>query len=751
MQPFLVNRGENYTSRLESQQLASQFEDHELVDNQFKYEPLEDVDSIRLLFVEPALHGDGGLQCNMIHTTLSTSLAFTALSYVWGTPAQTGYERRVLWIDGKQVLIGLNLYDALLHLRDEKEVLLIWADAVCIDQLNLKERNHQVCKMRDIYSRAETTVIYLGADDGGNTVLVAWNFLERECSDTIPIAEESLPTNFRGDMSNVEISVLSRPWFRRVWVFQEVIVSKRPLVQCGWRRTTWDSFCKVILLRPRLNDRYGWSLSKKPLFQYVVDMFLARCDFLRENGLHHLLPPWFDDIQDNIGKGSHILTTLSRARRLNSSDPRDKIYAVLGVSSGIDLEDDRIAIDYNKTVDQLYAAFARYLIDSTQSYDVLSYVGKRQLQSRPAARWKSWVADWRVPLGPPRTILSILEQEDHNVQGRRNYQVILNHRWTWNTLNSVGRIIGRIVGPLPQEIHLSGLDEETLQRIRDTSQDDESAADRQILSRWREYPLGFCWFHTSSRQKQRGLPQSIWPSVMFGLNLAEDPPKNLDPKLLDSHKSGWFPRRRKGKQTQPRSDQRSPLSDSKKTTEFEEQKPSCSPKQDGKLTVEEMLLLRSRTTTSWSGDRSGIVNLVVDESSIIEGRCLANYMKTTSDAPRFSNMVDNIAAAMVPKATQIGDLVITLKGSRLPFVVRRREPFGSVESRDLPLVFCGLVGECFVNEYMELDSVLAPEITKNGMEDCWFVFGNVNFENSENGDDAKDPEAVEGGIPKMQR
>ncbi|KAH6696620.1 heterokaryon incompatibility protein-domain-containing protein, partial [Leptodontidium sp. MPI-SDFR-AT-0119] len=303
-------------------------------------------------------------------------------------------QRQTIWIDRKQVLIGSNLYDALLHIRDEEEPIQIWADAICINQLDFTERNHQVYIMRDIYSKADRTVIYLGADNGGYTLLAAWNFLERECNDRAPVAERPGDAEFRGDISDVEISVLSRPWFRRVWVFQEVIVSKRPLVQCGWRKTTWDSFCKVILLRPRLNDRYGWSLSKKPLVQYVADMFLARCAFLRENKLDHLLPSWFDDVQDNIGKGSHILTTLSRARRLESSDSRDKIYAVLGISSGIDLNNDRIAIDYNKTMVQLYTDFAQYLIYSTQSYDVLSYVERRQFPLNATPRWQSWVADW---------------------------------------------------------------------------------------------------------------------------------------------------------------------------------------------------------------------------------------------------------------------------------------------------------------------------------------------------------------------
>ena len=272
---------QTFNYRSASPLFASQVEQHVLVDNQFEYTPLAEADSIRLLLIQPAPRDNQCLVCSMVHATLSTSVNFTALSYVWEPALETGFQGRTIWVDLKQVLVGYNLYDALLHLRDERESVLIWADAICINQLDFRERNNQVYMMRDIYSKAETTVIYLGADDGGNTLLSAWNFLERECDDRTLVTEQLCAYEFKGDLNDVENGVLSRPWFRRVWAFQEVVVSKRPLMQCGWRKTTWDSFCKSVLLRPRANDLYDWSLSKKPLVQYVVDMFHARCAFLK--------------------------------------------------------------------------------------------------------------------------------------------------------------------------------------------------------------------------------------------------------------------------------------------------------------------------------------------------------------------------------------------------------------------------------------------------------------------------------------
>jgi len=96
--------------------------------------------------------------------------------------------------------------------------------------------------MCDIFLSARETIVYLGDADGGNTGLSAWNFLESRSTwalndyghidfDRPATMREAL--DFKGDISDVEIDVLPRPWFRRVWVFQEVVVSREVSVQCS--------------------------------------------------------------------------------------------------------------------------------------------------------------------------------------------------------------------------------------------------------------------------------------------------------------------------------------------------------------------------------------------------------------------------------------------------------------------------------------------------------------------------------------
>ncbi|CAI0644326.1 unnamed protein product [Colletotrichum noveboracense] len=254
------------------------------------YSQLPHSDSVRILILLPADDPDAELQGTLSTTRLSDcqneDTSYVTLSYVWGQQKHTGLVR----IDERYLQIGENLFDALRHLRRRDKSLRLWADALCINQFNLEERNHQVQNMRDIYASSTETVIYLGNDDGGTTNLSAWNLLERlsiwalndqgnKDFDRPSKLQQSL-TKFKGSIEDVEIAVLSQPWFSRVWVLQEVVVSKAVSIQCGPRGIPWNDFCKIILLQPRSeNELIQYkvcskldALTKRPIISYTSDL-----------------------------------------------------------------------------------------------------------------------------------------------------------------------------------------------------------------------------------------------------------------------------------------------------------------------------------------------------------------------------------------------------------------------------------------------------------------------------------------------
>lgn len=54
------------------------------------------------------------------------------------------------------------LHSALVHLRSERRVRLLWVDAVCVNQQDVEEKTEHVGMMREIYEKAETANIWLG-------------------------------------------------------------------------------------------------------------------------------------------------------------------------------------------------------------------------------------------------------------------------------------------------------------------------------------------------------------------------------------------------------------------------------------------------------------------------------------------------------------------------------------------------------------------------------------------------------------
>ena len=92
------------------------------------------------------------IQCELHCFPLASTPSYTALSYRWGAAWPTN----VIIINGRRFVIRENLWHFLHQKCIENSRDYYWIDAICIDQCNIKERNHQVSLMRDIYRRVRT-------------------------------------------------------------------------------------------------------------------------------------------------------------------------------------------------------------------------------------------------------------------------------------------------------------------------------------------------------------------------------------------------------------------------------------------------------------------------------------------------------------------------------------------------------------------------------------------------------------------
>ena len=112
------------------------------------YYPLNaDRQEIRFLTLS---HGDfeDDIQLRLQPHLLNQESNFAALSYCWGNRHQLAEIR----VNEEPLLVTQNLEIALRHWRNAHEDLVIWVDAICINQLDRLERENQVRMMGRIYA-----------------------------------------------------------------------------------------------------------------------------------------------------------------------------------------------------------------------------------------------------------------------------------------------------------------------------------------------------------------------------------------------------------------------------------------------------------------------------------------------------------------------------------------------------------------------------------------------------------------------
>lgn len=112
------------------------------------------------------LHYDtqAGPLCGHFSVVSLTELpGYYALSYAWGQPSLD--EEYFVHCGNRRFEITKNLYDFLIRHREAQDQTPLWIDALCINQYDDQEKSYQIPNMGDVYSKAETVIIWLGLAD----------------------------------------------------------------------------------------------------------------------------------------------------------------------------------------------------------------------------------------------------------------------------------------------------------------------------------------------------------------------------------------------------------------------------------------------------------------------------------------------------------------------------------------------------------------------------------------------------------
>ncbi|KAG8530672.1 uncharacterized protein KY384_004027 [Bacidia gigantensis] len=367
----------------------------------YPYQPLPGAEWTRLLELQP---GSGPLVCGLRPAEIEGDIVqYEALSYAWGNTVDTVD----IDCDGHSIPIRQNLASALVHIRHEDRPRLLWVDAVCINQVDSRERSQQVQLMGEIFASARKVLLWLGDDKDGEAdqcfgLIKATNDTLQELWDrsgevkNIPLitSEDGTLCNDSAKWDMVR-QFLKSDWFSRVWVLQEVGLARTAVAFYGGTSIRWSQIIEFLLwvtLSANIRDLVG-SLGSARTANVFLVMWINS----------HEGPSWMDEMpyaRSLLGNRpkSMFLDILHAQRRYRATDPRDRVYAFLSHPLvPLHSEDGRklISADYNQSVDQVFFDTARSLVQlDALGWTVLSAVQHRSRSGISSIRRPTWVPRW---------------------------------------------------------------------------------------------------------------------------------------------------------------------------------------------------------------------------------------------------------------------------------------------------------------------------------------------------------------------
>jgi hypothetical protein len=262
-------------------------------------------------------------------------------------------------VNGRLVSIGENLHAALMHLRRSTSHVVLWADAICIDQNNLQERNYQVEQMPKIYAAAGEVVAWLGEAERGSDLAMEYITLH---------GRKDRPEHERCDGLTSELldaldKLWSRAYWTRAWVVQELASACRSCTFCcGTKSAAYDVF-------------------KRFLSSFLRDVLFTTCD--------PILGPRRMLTLSSSSSRMPFLEVLWESALLQSTDPRDRIYGIRGISPKF--YKDTIKVDYSIEFQKLCRRFVIHHVKKERRLDILCCF--RQFPSEEG--YPSWLSDLR--------------------------------------------------------------------------------------------------------------------------------------------------------------------------------------------------------------------------------------------------------------------------------------------------------------------------------------------------------------------
>ncbi|GKZ55627.1 hypothetical protein AnigIFM49718_000706 [Aspergillus niger] len=343
------------------------------------YTPLDVAkEEIRILELLPGRNNQQ-VACKLTNVPIFGGIKYEALSYTWGTEP----ENSTIRLNGYNLPVRPGLLEALLALRRREETRFLWIDAICINQSDVHEKSREVQRMRQVYAQASNVVVWLGNSSEDSDVA-----MDMAAKQSLRIRTER---GLNPGWPALD-SLIRRRWWSRVWCIQELATAYwSPIVVCGSKMTPWTQLKNCT---QRMSDYWASEILADSvnhgLSHYVA---FSRHD-LTFTGLNSIRSQYTSSVK--LGLFDLLCMTLA----YQATDPRDKVYALLGLCCSKDR--DAIIPDYTKTTREVYFQTTQYLIK--ESLNCFCFNTNSPCSELFGSKLPSWVSDWSLGASRPPSL-----------------------------------------------------------------------------------------------------------------------------------------------------------------------------------------------------------------------------------------------------------------------------------------------------------------------------------------------------------
>ncbi|PQE32788.1 hypothetical protein CJF32_00001267 [Rutstroemia sp. NJR-2017a WRK4] len=178
---------------------------------------------------------------------------------------------------------------------------------------------------------------------------------------------EDFPSN--NMMLSLE-NMFDRPWFKRLWVWQEVILARKATIFCGSRKLAWFDFRK-FLLAFKLHNTCNLSRKARKNLTHIARL----CSY------------------EYFNRPSKVAELMNSMGACECSDDRDRLYGTFNLLCQDEANLVKIEPNYSKPVSEIYREFARANYEKAGDLDIMDFCDNTPKKVETERALPSWVPD----------------------------------------------------------------------------------------------------------------------------------------------------------------------------------------------------------------------------------------------------------------------------------------------------------------------------------------------------------------------